>query len=305
MRYRVRHHTVYQYSEMVSICHNETHLHPRTTAYQQCLQTEFRVRPTPSVVTPEVDYFGNPIRFFTLQEPHHRMDLTTTSELEILARTHPEPSSTERWDQLVQRMRRERSVGVLAAYEMSFPSPRVHLGSAFADYARSCFPAGRPILEAALDLTRRIHREFTFRPGATSVSTPVQQVLRTRTGVCQDFAHVEIACLRALGVAARYVSGYIQTTPPKGRPRLVGADASHAWVSVWCGEAGWIDLDPTNDVVVSDQHVTVAWGRDYGDVAPIRGVILGGSEHTVEVGVDVEPLSATEAAPREAQRTPA
>ncbi len=290
MRYRVIHRTVYEYSEMVSVCHNETHLEPRNSSHQRCLETSLDVRPVPPTLTPETDYFGNPIEFFTLQEPHYQMEVVARSELEIAERTLPAPEETDPWDALRTHVRRERSVEALSAYEMCFASPSVPLLPSFAEYARSSFDLGRPLLDAALELTERIHHDFAFRPGATSVSTPIEEVMRTRTGVCQDFAHVQISCLRSLGLPARYVSGYIRTTPPKGQPRLVGADASHAWVSVWCGAAGWIDLDPTNDLLVSDQHVTVAWGRDYSDVAPIRGVVHGGRDHTVQVGVDVEAI---------------
>jgi transglutaminase-like putative cysteine protease len=289
MRYQVLHTTVYAYEEMVSICHNEVHLQPRDTPTQRCLRTSLRVDPPPALLTPERDYFGNPTRFFTVQEPHHRMEVTARSELEILPTARPAAEQTPAWDRVRERARRDRWAPVLQAYEMTFASPRVTLDGAFAAYAAESFPASSPLLEGAIDLTHRIHEDFAYRPGATSVITPVTEVFRTRIGVCQDFAHVQVACLRSLGLPARYVSGYIRTRPPQGEERLVGADASHAWVSLWCGEQhGWIDLDPTNDLLVSDQHVTLAWGRDYGDVAPIRGVILGGREHSVQVAVHVE-----------------
>jgi transglutaminase-like putative cysteine protease len=180
----------------------------------------------------------------------------------------------------------------LAVLYLSLPSPRIRLSPALADYARPSFPAGRPIFDAARDFTARIHNDFEFDAKATTVSTPPEEFLELRRGVCQDFAHLQIACLRSLGLAARYVSGYVATTPPPGMPRLAGADASHAWVSVFCGPLGWVDFDPTNDAVVGDQHVTIGWGRDYGDVCPIQGVFVGGGEHSVQVGVDVIPLPA-------------
>lgn len=290
MRYRVTHTTTYAYDELVSIGHNEVRLEPRTTPRQHCFATRLEIDPTPAVLSPELDYFGNRASFFTLQEPHHRMLVTARSELEIAAAVLPRPEATPAWDDVQSALPYDTSVEGLAAFEMSLESPLVPLLPAFAEFAAPAFASGRPILEAVLDLTARIHGAFEYRPGATSVTTPAIEVLEQRFGVCQDFAHVEIACLRALGLPARYVSGYIRTRPAPGRERLVGADASHAWLSVWIGDAGWIDLDPTNDQIADDQHVTLAWGRDYADVAPIKGVILGGAGHTVEVAVDVEAI---------------
>lgn len=300
MRYRVTHATTYAYDEIVSICHNELRLEPRATPRQRCVATVLEIEPTPAVLSTELDYFGNRASFFTVQEPHHRMLVTAKSELEVAAARQPQPEATPAWDDLRSALRQDTSAEGLAAFELSFESPLVPLSSAFAEFAGPSFPPGRPILDAVLDLTSRIHGEFEYRPGATSVTTPALAVLEQRHGVCQDFAHVEIACLRAWGLPARYVSGYIRTRPAPGRGRLVGADASHAWVSIWTGDAGWIDLDPTNDLIADDQHVTLAWGRDYGDVAPIKGVILGGGGHTVEVAVDVEPVGDPPLAERKA-----
>ncbi len=290
MRYRVTHTTTYAYEEIVSIGDNEVRLEPRATPRQHCLATRLEIDPTPAVLSPELDYFGNRASFFTLQEPHHRMIVTARSELEIAAARQPRPEVTPAWDDVRSALPYDTSAEGLAAFEMSLESPLVPLLPVFAEFAAPCFPADRPIFDAVLELNERIHGAFEYRPGATSVTTPAIEVLEQRHGVCQDFAHVEIACLRALGLPARYVSGYIRTRPAAGHERLVGADASHAWLSVWVGEAGWIDFDPTNDGVVDDQHVTLAWGRDYADVAPIKGVILGGAGHTVEVAVDVQAV---------------
>jgi transglutaminase-like putative cysteine protease len=218
------------------------------------------------------------------------MRVTAQSELEVAGVRPVRPASTPAWEALRERVRTETTHEALSACEMSFESPLVPVEPAFASYAAPSFAPARPILDAVLDLTHRIHADFEYRPGATSVTTPALEVLARRHGVCQDFAHLELACLRALGLPARYVSGYLHTHRTPGAARLVGADASHAWVSVWCGEAGWIDVDPTNDLVAGDQHLTLAWGRDYADVAPIKGVILGGGEHSVEVAVEVEVL---------------
>jgi transglutaminase-like putative cysteine protease len=291
VRYRVTHATTYVYDEIVSIGHNEVRLEPRATPRQRCLATLLEIDPTPAVLSEGLDYFGNRASFFTLQEPHHRMIVTARSELEIAAAEPPRKEATPAWDDLRSALPYDTSAEGLGAFEVSFASPLVPLSDAFAEFAAPSFPPGRPILDAVLELTARIHADFEYRPGATSVTTPALEVLEQRHGVCQDFAHVEIACLRALGLPARYVSGYIRTRPAPGCERLVGADASHAWLSVWCGDVGWIDVDPTNDLVTADKHVTLAWGRDYADVAPIKGVILGGGEHTVEVGVSVEEVA--------------
>jgi transglutaminase-like putative cysteine protease len=290
LRYRVTHTTTYAYDELVSIGHNEIRLEPRTTPRQRCLVTRLAIDPTPAALASELDYFGNRASFFTLEAAHHRMRVTAHSELEIAP--PPQPETTSAWDDVRSALPYDTSGECLAAFEMSLASPLVPLLPAFAEFAAPSFAAGRPMLEAVLDLTSRIHGAFEYRPGATSVSTPAIEVLEQRHGVCQDFAHVAIACLRALGLPARYVSGYIRTRPAPGRARLVGADASHAWLAVWCGDAGWIDVDPTNDQIAGDQHVTLAWGRDYADVAPIKGVVLGGGGHTVEVAVDVEAVEA-------------
>jgi len=297
VHYRVTHTTTYAYEELVSICHNEMRLEPRSAPRQRCLATALAIEPTPAVLATELDYFGNRASFFTLQEPHHRMVVTARSELEVSSVRPVRPTTTPAWEELREQVRTQTTHEALSAYEMSFDSPLVPSLPAFARYAVPSFAAGRPILDAVLDLTHRIHADFEYRPGATSVTTPVEEVLARRHGVCQDFAHLELACLRALGLPARYVSGYLHTrrvceeASDEAEAALVGADASHAWVAAWCGDAGWIDVDPTNDLVTSDQHLTLAWGRDYADVAPIKGVILGGGEHTVEVAVDVEVVA--------------
>jgi transglutaminase-like putative cysteine protease len=291
MRYRVTHETTYAYEEIVSIGHNEVRLEPRSTPRQRRPVTALAIEPKPAVIATELDYFGNPTTFFTVQEPHSRMVLTARSDLELAPARPPEQEPTLAWQELRAHLQADRSIAALAAFEMAFPSALVPCAPEFAAYAAPSFPEGRAIFAAARELTRRIHEDFAYEPGATSVATPVHEVLERRRGVCQDFAHLALACLRSLGLPARYVSGYLHTRPAPGKARLVGADASHAWVSVYCGADGWIDFDPTNDLVATDQHVTLAWGRDYADVAPIKGVILGGGEHTVEVAVDVEPLA--------------
>jgi len=293
VRYRVTHTTTYAYEEMVSICHNEIRLAPRKTLSQECLQTILTIEPAPAVLNPELDYFGNPLSFFTLEEPHQRMRVTAQSELVLEPRPSPVPEKTLAWNKLRERLACDLTEEGLAAFSFAFESPLVQMLPELEQYAAPSFPAGAPVLEAVLDLTRRIHQDFAYRPGATSVTTPLAEFFAARAGVCQDFAHLEIACLRALGLAARYVSGYVRTQRSKARAQLVGADASHAWLSVYCGEAGFVDVDPTNNVLPTDQHLTLAFGRDYGDVSPIKGVLLGGGEHSVEVAVEVVHLEET------------
>lgn len=288
MIYRVSHATTYHYEEMASVCHNELRLTPREDARQRPRRTQLRVDPTPSVLVPALDFFGNQVHFLTVQEPHRQ--LTITAKSDVVVTPPPPPDATPPWEVVRDRLRADRSAAALDAYQFAFESPHVRFDDAVLDFVAPAFTADRPILDAVRELTGRIHREFRYDQTATTVATPVAEVLRTRRGVCQDFAHLEIACLRALGLAARYVSGYILTVPPPGAPRLVGADASHAWLAVWAGDAGWVDVDPTNDQLPSDQHVTAAWGRDYADVSPLRGVVLGGGAHRVSVAVDVTPL---------------
>src|SRR5262245_3174996 len=281
MNYRVSHVTTYQYEETASVCHNELRLTPRAAARQRPRRTQLRIDPTPSVLVPQLDFFGNQVHFLTLQQPHRQLTLTAKSEVEVTSAVPPNQDPA--WENVRHRLREDRGPEALDAYQFAFESPHVVHDDAVLAYVTPLFPAGRPILDAVRELTRRINREFAYDRDATTVATPVGTVLRDRRGVCQDFAPLEIACLRALGLAARYVSGYILTTAPPGAPRLVGADASHAWLSVWTGAGGWVDVDPTNDQLPSDQHVTLAWGRDYGDVSPLRGVALGGGAQNMTV----------------------
>lgn len=290
MRIRIRHRTVYDYEDTVAVGQNEVRLVPRDTTTQRVRGASMRIDPSPESLRLELDYFGNPTSFFTLQEPHLRMSVEAESEVETEERELPEPEDTPAWEDVRDGVHCDLSDEGLEAHGMVFESPHVLLSQELAAYAAPSFTKKRPILEAALDLVSRIHREFDYRPGTTSVATSLAQVLAGRRGVCQDFAHLGIGCLRSMGLAARYVSGYLRTRPAEGAERLVGSDASHAWLALYCGAAGWIDLDPTNDRPAGADHVTLAWGRDYGDVSPLKGVVLGGGAHSVAVAVDVEPL---------------
>ncbi len=272
------------------MCHNLTHLTPRATEWQQVHETSLDVSPTPAVSVNRGDYFGNPAVFFTIQDLHRELVVTAKHDVEVLKRYPPDPQRTPPWEEVVGQLRVNTHPEWLEASQFTYNSPFIVTGDDLAEYAAPSFTPGRPILDGAADLTARIFREFVFDSRATTLATPLREVLEKRRGVCQDFAHLQIGCLRSLGLAARYVSGYLRTTPPPGQKRLVGADASHAWVSVFVPGTGWVDLDPTNNLMVNDHHILLTWGRDYDDVSPIKGVILGGGRHSMSVSVDVEPI---------------
>lgn len=282
MTYDVVHTTRYEYSESVSVSHHIAHLSPRTLEYQECTQHELTIEPSPAVTTTHVDYFGNSVTFFATQGGHKRLTVRARSKVTLRPREAPSPSDTPCWESLL-----DRASLPLDALEAVFDQASLRTSADLLSYARPSFGAGRPLLEAVIDLTQRIHADFTFDPTATTVATRVADVLESRRGVCQDFARLEIACLRSLGLPARYVSGYLDTVPPPGAPKLRGADASHAWLAVFCPGFGWIDVDPTNNLLPAGTHITLGWGRDYSDVSPIHGVILGGGAHTLRVTVDL------------------
>jgi transglutaminase-like putative cysteine protease len=289
--YRVRHQTIYDYVEAVSVSHHAVRLTPRDLRGQKRRASELSVWPVPpSAASSHTDYFGNTVTSFTLPESHSRMSVEAISELEVQAQPVPTLSSSPAWESVRDTVADDHSADGLQAYQFAFDSIRVSAKPDLAAYASESFLPRRPLLEAVLDLTMRINQDFRFDAKATEVTTPVETFFEKRRGVCQDFSHLQIACMRSLGLPARYVSGYLRTMPPPGRARLVGADASHAWCSAWCPGFGWVDFDPTNNCIPTDGHITLAWGRDYSDVSPIRGVLLGGAKHTLKVGVDVMPL---------------
>jgi transglutaminase-like putative cysteine protease len=290
MIYKITHKTHYAYKHSVAVGSHAVYLTPRSSSHHRCLKNEISVTPKPAARSERLDYFGNVVKFFTIQEPHEDFELTAYSEVILEGQKPSWPSNAPAWNDIVTGISSDKSPAGLDAYQFIFESPRVRPSPEFAKYAAPSFSRGRPITEALLDFTARIHREFQFDSKATTVSTTSEEVLNKRRGVCQDFAHLQVACLRSIGLPARYVSGYLRTFPPPGRARLVGADASHAWISVYCPNFGWLDVDPTNNLIPSDGHVTLAWGRDYSDVSPVRGVILGGRDHTLKVEVDMEPV---------------
>ena len=290
MIYRIVHRTTYKYKYPVSFGNHVACLKPRSLSHHKVAGSELRIQPPPATRTERVDYFGNLLCFFTIQEPHKELVVEALSEVIMGENATPWPQQSLPWEEAARLLPNDHSPSGLEAYQFGFESARIRMRPEFASYALQSFTPGRPMPSALLDLTARIHNDFRFDSKVTNVRTPTEEVFRKRRGVCQDFAHIQIACLRSLNLAARYVSGYLRTYPPPGRPRLVGADASHAWVSAYCPGFGWLDLDPTNNVVPSIGHVTLAWGRDYGDVSPLRGLILGGGPHRLKVAVDMEPL---------------
>lgn len=285
--YDITHTTAYNYYGQVSVSHHLLRLSPRQSPRQRCLSHEIVVSPVPAVMTAHQDYFGNTTHFITVEAPHLELVVTSRSQVAIQPAFVPEAGETPGWESVRAWCRSDRTGQVLEAHEFTYASPLVPIAPEYARYAYTSFIAGRPILEAVMDLTRRIHTDFKFDPTATTVTTPVAEVFRQRRGVCQDFAQFQLACLRSLGLPARYVSGYLETDPPPGQIKLRGVDASHAWVSFFCPGIGWIDVDPTNNCVTSLRHLTVGWGRDYGDVCPVRGVLMGGQNQNLHVSVDV------------------
>lgn len=288
--YKITHKTTYVYGDTVPVCHNELHLTPRETDWQTCRQFRLSIRPHSDVVGKRTDYFGNQLHHFSIQESHRRLQVTSVSRVDVLGRSELPAEQSPAWEVVRDGLVAPADPVHLDAMQFVLDSPSAITSASLRTYAEPSFPAGRPILEAVRDLTHRIHTDFKYDPRATTVNTPLEEVLELRRGVCQDFAHLQIGCLRSLGLPARYVSGYLRTIPPPGKPRLVGADASHAWLSVFCGGCGWVDVDPTNNCFVNKDHITIAWGRDYTDVCPIKGVFVGGGTHTMAVSVDVEPL---------------
>lgn len=290
-RYRVVHETRYQYESPVTLSQQYLHLTPRAFAYQAVDAYVVWLVPNVDESTDGVDYFGNCTRHVALTVPHSQLLVHAASTVTLLprpglARLKASPS----WETVRDLMQQDTQPATLEACRYLYASPKVTWFAELADYARASFTPGRPQLEAALDLTERICADFAFDPKATDISTPLEQVWRGRRGVCQDFAQLMIGCLRSIGLPARYISGYILTHPAAGQPRLVGADASHAWVSVYCPVLGWIDFDPTNHCLVQQEHITLGWGRDFSDVTPMRGIVLGGGQQTLDVQVTVTPL---------------
>jgi len=287
---RVKHVTSYDYAEPVSLSLHQAMLKPRTLPTQAVANSYIDIEPTPRSLDFRVDYHGNLVSYFELDSPHRELVVTATSEVYLAPTVTPDFSASSSLEQIAARLGMPQTDEDLAACEFLALSPYAPRSERLANYGRELFWPGRPYLEGVRDLMQKIHAEFRYDPEVTTISTPVATVLAHKGGVCQDFAHVMISCLRSLGGPARYVSGYL--VPRAG---VVGDQASHAWVSAYCPELGWVDFDPTNNVVPTDGHLTLAWGRDYSDVSPLRGVIFGGGEHVIKVSVAITPLASAQA----------
>ena len=289
MIYRVIHHTHYDYAHAVDLGAHMLHLQPRTLAWQHVVRSTLTPKPVPTDIRHGTDCFGNAVAWMFLDGAHTSFEVTLDATVEVTPPSVPDPASTPDW-RAVSAAAFAGGAGGYEAAEFLFDSPKAPAIAEARDYAAPSFPDGRPVLEGIIDLNTRIGRDFKFRGGVTTVDTTVLEVLKHRAGVCQDFSHLMIAGLRALGLPARYVSGYIRTNPAPGQARRRGADQSHAWVGCWTGpEHGWVDIDPTNDILIKDEHVVLGWGRDFSDVSPLCGVILGGGKHKLTVSVDLEP----------------
>ena len=291
MLLHVVHETAYDYVPMVRTAQHMAHLKPVERDGQKLLSHRLQVEPAPVQQSESIDVFGNTRSFFSLEYTHDF--LRVSAESLVSTSVTEAPAASLPWEQVAERMRYQRAAGYDPAVGFAFSSPYVPRDDGFVRYAQASFPEGRPLLEGAHDLMQRIHREFEYATTATDVNTPALDALKLRKGVCQDLAHVMLGCLRSMGLPARYISGYLLTHPPAGQPRLVGTDASHAWVSLYLpapdGPGCWVDLDPTNDRAAGEDYVTLAMGRDYSDVSPMRGVIHGGANHSLRVAVTVAP----------------
>jgi transglutaminase-like putative cysteine protease len=291
LRYSITHRTHYEYSSESSLCHNQLHLRPRELPRQKVSRTVIEIEPRPASRFEWYDAFGNAVEFFSIEQIHSSLTVLSRSEVE-LTHTPPPPLGRLTWGELMRHASAPAERDSIAAQEFVYDSRYCHAHAKFAQFLEGIIEPSRDVVECLLMLNRKMNHEFQYVPESTHVTTRPLDALEKRKGVCQDFAHILISCMRSVGVPARYVSGYLLTQPPPGEPRLVGADASHAWASVYAGPLGWIDLDPTNNVIPSTEHITVAWGRDYSDVAPIAGVFVGGGCTTLTVAVDVLPSDA-------------
>lgn len=289
MIYRIRHITRYEYENPVSQCFNKAHLLPRDTASQRCLDSRVNISPRADWLSERTDYFGNRYCYFMLQEPHRELEIDITSRIEVTP-GQPENALDLGCSILEARAYLEASAdeNTLLAREFLLDSSMIRASQQLREYAKPSFSADRTLLSAVRELTTRIFEDFTYDPEFSTIATPLHDVLKHKRGVCQDFAHLAIGCLRALGFPARYVSGYLETLPPPGQKKLVGADASHAWFAVYSPGDGWFEFDPTNNNMPAGQHIVTSWGRDYADVTPLRGIIFdGGGSQTLDVSVDV------------------
>lgn len=289
MKFAVSHRTTYRYRRPVMRSHHVVHLRPRQSTSQRVIHHSLLIEPAPASQTERTDTFGNPTSLLRIEDQHSEFVVHARSSVEVTRPTLPELDHSPAFEAIATAATQAGDNLDTDVLQFTCPSRHTPNSRALHDFARTSFPAGKPVLAGAMNLTTRIFREFKFDPTATDVSTPVLRVLEMKRGVCQDFAHLALAALRSLGLPARYVSGYLLTRPPPGQLKLRGTDASHAWFSVWAPEAGWVDFDPTNGIIPAGEHITVAYGRDYEDISPVSGVLLGGGDQTMSIAVDVEP----------------
>ncbi len=289
MYHIVEHKTDYTYPDPVSLCHNIVRLIPRSTNKQFCKKSEIIIIPQPDVLIEYEDFFGNKLVYFTIEKEHKKLSVHVVSEIEKLSSGADYQAQNNRiaWEE-VCKLTSTIAASIIDVKQFIAPTPMTMADEAIAAYARVSFPSGKSLFEGSKNLMNRIFSDFTFQSGFTTISTPLSLVMKERKGVCQDFAHLAIACLRSLGLPARYVSGYIETIPPPGVKKLVGVDASHAWFSVFIPGNGWVDFDPTNNMLPSDQHIVIGWGRDYADITPLKGVIMSSGRHELKVSVNVK-----------------
>jgi transglutaminase-like putative cysteine protease len=291
MKYKLIHKTEYRYAEAVNNYHSLLCLTPRILPNQLCQGFSIRITPEPAQISERVDFYGNTTHYFSLHSPHKTLTVLTSSFVERLPESTGSmfiPSSVTAGDAR-QRLSGERLLKI-SLLEYMLPSPQVKWDADIRAFASECFHDEWPLYKCIEALCRKIYTEFDFVPDFTTVHTPIKDVLAAKKGVCQDFSHLAIACIRSFGFAARYVSGYLETLPPPGRPKLQGSDASHAWISVYIPDYGWCDFDPTNNIIPGERHIVTAWGRDYSDVPPLKGIIFSYGKHTLSVEVDVIPV---------------
>jgi transglutaminase-like putative cysteine protease len=288
MKYKLCHKTFYFYQKAVNNYQGILCLHPRNLPTQICQNFDLKIEPTSLKVYDRQDYFGNIRTYFSLHESHDLLKVIATSEVDVLPRLLP-PISKWTCEEVRQKFKSERNLKIeLLQYQLA--SSFIKWDNEIADFAETCLPPKANYFESIKLLCAKIFSEFQFKSGATNINTPLKTILKERKGVCQDFSHFAIACLRSLGFAARYVSGYLETLPPIGKPKLQGSDASHAWISVYVPDMGWIEFDPTNNLIPEERHIVTAFGRDYADVSPLKGIVIGSGQHKVKVEVDVIPL---------------
>lgn len=286
MKYKIIHNTHYNYTNSVNLCFNEARLTPRSFEQQKCTKSELTVDPEPTHFRERKDFFGNTVYYFTIQRPHQDLNVTVLSEVEVKDSDIPLCAIGIEWEGVQERLHSDQHADILEIRQYILDSPMVQDMPELCSYAESSFTKGCSLLEAVEALITRLYTDFTYDPNSTTVATPLKDVFKHGRGVCQDFAHLGIGCIRSMGLAARYVSGYIETVTKPDQDQLVGAGASHAWFSVYLPDIGWVDFDPTNNQIPTNRHITVAWGRDYSDVTPLKGVVFGSGTHEISVSVD-------------------